>query len=262
MNISKKLVIIFGTIIWASCSKNNLPGTNRNIQLKTNTDTFYSTLGRRPVPTPDSYLFSEVDKSIQDTVIKRIQMDLHPDIAYYRERSLLVRNDIPPINFSSLKFFPVVEAPVDRGAIHDKKLLWICKEVACLYGKTKSGEDIYILAVYKDWNKVPLDVSSPSYQAMVKFLGQEKVDAVRRSLLTRKDADCWDINAFVKGIGLYDEMDYARTHADNGKFFILEKGQVEFDVCYFEHGRALTCLKESPLADWLIRDFTRLMNYD
>jgi hypothetical protein len=261
MNISKKLVIIFGTIIWASCSKNNLPGTNRNIQLKTNTDTFYSTLGRRPVPTPDSYLFSEVDKSIQDTVIKRIQMDLHPDIAYYRERSLLVRNDIPPINFSSLKFFPVVEAPVDRGAIHDKKLLWICKEVACLYGKTKSGEDIYILARYKDWNKVPLNVSSPAYQAMVKFLGQEKVDAGRRSMLTRKGADCWRILTYVKGIDIgFDEMDYARTHADNGKFFVLEKGQVEFDVCYFEHGKALTCLKESR--GWLIRDFTRLMNYD
>jgi hypothetical protein len=231
MNTYKQFVIICCTVILTSCSKKELPDAGRNGQLQINGHALSTTrklyVVKPYVLKPDSYLFSEVDKSIRDTVIKRIKMDLHPDTAYYRKKLLLAQPNLPQINISSLKFVPVVERSSDAQA---NRSLSICKEVACLYGKTTNGEDLYISATYHDWSNV---TPRPElYQALLKYNRKEEIDANYRSRRSRRGADCWTIIPSVKGSIGYQLMDYARTHSDNGKFFVLDEAQHYFGICF------------------------------
>jgi hypothetical protein len=258
MNTHKKLVIICCTVILTSCSKKELPDAGRNGQLQINGHALSATrklyVVKPYVLKPDSYLFSEVDKSIRDTVIKRIKMDLHPDTAYYRKKSLLAQPNLAPINTSSLKFVPVVELSSDAQA---NRSLSICKEVACLYGKTTNGEDLYISATYHDYSNV---TPRPElYQEMLKHTSKGKIDESFRILRSLRGADCWLISSAIKGSIMYQLMDYARTHSDNGKFFVLDEAQHYSGICFFEHGKPLECWKNTKDDEVRVRDFSILM---
>jgi hypothetical protein len=204
---------------------------------------------------PDSYLFSEVDKSIRDTVMKRIKMDLHPDTAYYRKKALLAQPNLAPINTSSLKFVPVVERSSDAQG---NRSLSICKEVACLYGKTPNGEDLYILATYHDYSNV---TPSPElYQAMLKYTSKEKIDEGDRIMRSQRGADCWMISTGIKGDIMYQLMDYARTHSDNGKFFVLDEAQHYSAVCFLNMVRPSPALKLLSMTRFGLETFPVLCN--
>jgi hypothetical protein len=58
---------------------------------------------------------------------------------------------------------------------------------------------------------------------------------------------------------MYQLMDYARTHSDNGKFFVLDEAQHFSAVCFFEHGKPLRCWKETQYSDMKVEDFSTLM---
>src|SRR5690606_18359308 len=140
--------------------------------------------------TPNSPLLAPVDKSIQDSVIKRIKMDLNPDVEHYRNTYQRVRDDVAPLDFSSLEFAPVITRPRSWITYEGDEPLWINKEFAYIYGKTESGEDVYIEARYKDRRDA---VNSPSYKARLKAEGKEKADILLKNLLNRSGIDHWDI---------------------------------------------------------------------
>lgn len=207
--------------------------------------------------TPNSPLLAPVDKSIQDSVIKRIKMDLNPDVEYYRNTVQGIRDDIPFLDFSSLEFAPVIARPLSWITYEGDEPLWIDKEFACIYGKTNSGEDVYIILKYKDQSDA---ASSRGYKARIEAHGKEKADALLGKLLNRKGIDHWSIVVvFSKGDIRHQMMDYARKQSDDGKFFILTKGKHHSEVCYFKDGKAMSCRKSRKDDEMRIREFSSLM---
>ena len=206
--------------------------------------------------TPDSPLLAPVDKSIQDSVIKRIKMDLNPDVEHLRNTAQIIRKDIPPIELSLLEFVPVIAQPQILLRHEGDSLLWVDKEFSFMAGKTKNGKDIFIMAEYKNRNN---DVNSLPYRNRSEVLGKEKADETYKKFQNRKGIDHWRISVFPEDSIMFQLMDYARSQSDDGKFFILTKGTHHFEICYFKDGEPLSCRKSTRYDEIRVQKFANLM---
>ena len=256
MDRKKILIMIACSGILTACSTQNFtePSLHSNSEIQRDTSKVKVKVADLK---PNSPLLAPVDKSIQDSVIKRIKMDLNPDVEHYRNTYQRVRDDIPPLDFSSLEFAPVITRPRSWITYEGDEPLWINKEFAYIYGKTESGEDVYIEARYKDRRDA---VNSPSYKARLKAEGKEKADILLKNLLNRSGIDHWDIVVVYSQGGIMPRyMDYARSQSDDGKFFILKQGQHHSEICYFKDGKPVSCRGGSRGGEIVVRDFTSLM---
>ena len=246
------LFIVTYTGIFGACgTKDLLPINNHETMSKASTDK--STIKwKEGMLTPGSPLLAPVNKSIQDSVIKRIQMDLNPDIEHYRNTGQLIRKNLPDIDFSSLEFVPVIARPRILFNYQGDSLLWVDKEFAYICGKTKNGENIYVEASYKDKSA---GMNPHSYQNVLQATDQEKANSINQKFLNRKGIDHWRILVFIQT----PAMDYARNQSDDGKFFILTQGKHHFEVCYFKDGKPMSCRGGSGGKEIVIRDFASLM---
>jgi len=209
---------------------------------------------------PNSPLLAPVDKSIQDSVIKRIKMDLNPDLEHFRNTSQVVRDDIPALDFSSLTFVPVISNATFIDHYSDRVLV-TDNEFACIYGKTESGEDIFLQARYTDWKAIVHDARNDfqHYQARVERMGKENVDDGLKKLESREYIDCWRISVFRKDDILFHLMDYARKQSDNGEFFIVTQGKHHHEICYFKDGKPLSAQKTRIDGKIKVRDLYSLL---
>lgn len=253
--MNRKMLLLFivtYTGIFGACgTKDLLPTNNNETMAKASTDK--STIKwKEDMLTPNSPLLAPVDKSIQDSVIKRIQMDLNPDIEHYRNTGQSIRNNIPDIDFSSLEFIPVIARPRILFNYQGESLLWVDKEFAYMYGKAKNGENIYIKASYEDKSA---GMNPHSYQNVLQATGQEKANSINQKFLNRKGIDNWRIIVITNA----KILDYARSQSDDGKFFILTQGKHHFEVCYFKDGKPMSCRGGSGGKEIVIRDFASLM---
>jgi len=206
---------------------------------------------------PNSPLLAPVDKSIQDSVIKRIKMDLNTDVEHYRNTAQMIRDGIPRLDFSSLEFAPVIARPSSWITYEGDEPLWIDKEFAYIYGKTDDGEDVYIKVKYKDQKDA---ANSNGYKIRVEAHGKEKADVLLGKLLNRKGIDHWSIVVVYSNGGIrHQMMDYAREQSDDGKFFILTKGKHHSEICYFKDGKAMSCRKSRKDDEIRVQDFANLM---
>lgn len=239
MNVYQLILRAFLLISIASCSSEmNL--TTNEIRPSSRTATVLGST---------SPLLTAVDQAIQDSVSKRIYMDLNPDSERLIRTAQVRRKDIPALDFSSFHFMPSIEVGVVNSASKRETtredLLKKSKDFACLYGTMTSGKRMYAIARYKDWSKVKQNIESPLYKAAVKKDGKDKIDSAFRKLQSRSGIDCWKVHIFTEGDIMFQLMDYAYNQSDDKSFFILVYGKNFFDVCYFKDGKAFSCRKNT-----------------
>jgi|GEM_PF-2529739 len=256
MNTKKILIMIACSVILTACSTQNFTESGLNSKSEVQRDASIVKL-KIPDLKPNSPLLAPVDKSTQDSVIKRIQMDLNPNKEHYTNTHQRVRDDIPPLDFSTLEFIPIITRPKSWIIYEGDEPLWIEKEFAYMYGKTTDGREVYIVARYKDRSA---GLNTSNYQNILLRTGQEKADTINQRLASRRGIDHWDIVVmFFQGDIMFQMMDYARSQSDDGKFFILLQGKHHSEVCYFKDGKAMSCRKSRKDDEIRVQDFANLM---
>jgi hypothetical protein len=189
---------------------------------------------------PNSVLLSSVPVSIMDTVRKRIQMDSDPDIVYFEKTGQWVRDDMPEIDISSLKFYPVIAVPFYQTDTVPS----IDQRNAFLHCKTKDGKELYIKAKYTDWAAiVEQNKNNGVYEKRKKIEGAERVQKGINSLLLRRGVDNWSLIFFKDSSIRFTLAEYARRESDNGEFFMITKGEYISDICFFKNGKLMVCKK-------------------
>ena len=188
--------------------------------------------------TPQSELFTVVNKEAQQNMLKRMDIDYHPT----REDSLYLDvymlKSTPQTDYSSIKFVPVITGPHNAAERKRIPLLSPCHDVSWMYGKTTKGENIYFKAEYTDWSKWEPDKNSEYYKHRVQETGQAATDALYRRKQNRTGPFRWQITYYPKGSFMYKLIEYARQHSDDGSFFVITSGPFHYcKICYFKNGK-------------------------
>lgn len=249
-----KLFVFSVTAIFISCSSETVV-VNQERNSFGNTDVLKAV----NMLNKEGLLLTKVDKNIQDSVLKRIRMDLNPNQEHFERTAQVRRNDIPRVDFASLRFVPTIALALVPSERREGNLLKESRECVCLYGKTLDGKDVYMIARYKDWNKVKQKVDSPLYKARLQREGKEKVDAGFKRLQSRVGVDCWRISVFTQGDIMFQLMDYARKQSDDGSFFIMIRGNHHFEICYFKDGKPMSCRKATKYDEIIVTDMVTLV---
>lgn len=201
-------------------------------------------------PAPDSYLFRSVNRSIQDTVLKKAMMKVREEsdeIATRTTRGMNAPRKIyyPAVDEATVRFVPVIDMPRTLLGLDAQDTIFrINKEFACFYGKGENGENQYYIAKYRDRSNVTKDTNRSFYEATKKVHGQKYADEMIEKIRNTKEVDCWKVTSFSQGDILFQLFEYARSQSDNGSFFLLTRGGGPYcDVCYFKGGELFSCKK-------------------
>lgn len=236
-----KMLLVTGFIsAFASCSSEWVVMGSKTDKNQPSSQIILNALG-------DGNLMS-VEQSVQDSVVERIRMDMHPDKVRFAKTAQVIRKDMPTIDFSSVRFFPTLSVAEKPGNEPGGNALTANKHFACLQGKDEAGERYYMIARYEDYSRKKLDVDSPPYKAAVERGEQKEFIEGFRQLQSRRGVECWRLTVLNKEDILFQTMDYACRQADNGSFFILKRKH-GFDVCFVKNGEVLSCIKVSEHAD-------------
>ena len=199
------------------------------------------------IPAPDSYLFTAVDRDIQDTVLKKAMTKTREESYMISTRGINASRQLyyPAVDKVTVHFVPVIDRPRTLLGMNPQDTIFrINKEFACFYGKGKNGENIYYTAYYKDRSSVTKDTNRSFYEATKKVHGQEFADEMIEKIRNTKGADRWKVTSFSQGDIMFQLFEYARSQSDNDSFFLLTRGGGQyFDVCYFKGGELFSCKK-------------------
>ncbi len=237
-------VLLFAVIVFMACSdrayieNRNLAGDSRSNSLSKGI--------KINIPTSDSYLFGSVDRNIQDSVLKKVGLKSLQEQKANMTRGSGTPGKIyyPIVEQATVQFVPVIEIPQALLGIESQdSLFMINRKIACFYGKGRNGENIYYTARYRDERNVTKDTNPAFYDATQKAYGQKYADDMIEKIRKRRGADCWKVSYYADNSIMFQLFEYARSHSDNGSFFLLTKGEHYFEVCYFKDGQMFSCRK-------------------
>ena len=170
-------------------------------------------------------LLSDVDRNIQDTILKRLASDIALERTGYKQ-------GLFPYLKSTVKFVPtIVVSRTWKDMNEDAELFQMSKDIVCFYGQNEKGETMYFRAVYTDNSHFTKDMNPKMYRANVELFGQEFADKLIEKIRSAKGTESWSI-----GLGglRYEEVEFARNHSDDGMFFALVRDRYSFPViCFF-----------------------------
>ncbi|MGB3062770.1 hypothetical protein [Sphingobacterium thalpophilum] len=256
MKIKIILLTAFYSQIIISCKTQNLTETNPSTISKVQQNFEVSEFVQLNF-NENSPLLAEVNKNTKDSVTKRIEMDMNPDIEHYQNTAQSIQQDLPAIDISSLKFMPVISRPLIIASVNKDDMLSINNKMAFISGKTKNGENIYIVMKYKIQQ---VDTTTRNFKILEESYGKKRNEDFLKKLKNRNGIDHWNIEIILKtGDILYQLFDFARTESDNGKPFILTKGDHQLNICYFKNGKPMTCNKSTKFDEIRVTEFYKLL---
>lgn len=227
MKTTIKLLIVTCAVSFAACSSEHIV-TNTPAHETVKASTLVGDLSGKHSDKLDagSAIFDEVDKDVQDSTLKYVVQYIasHPE----RNFSTLANTR------TSVKFIPVIEKVYSKEGVYYRKDR---THALC----PSSDEKVYYWGEYKDRSKFTKDDNPGMYKANVDLFGQAFADeAVRRAR-----AITWTISVYQPGGNIYPRIQYAKSHSDDGTFFILTvlSPWRNMDVCYFKDGKPFVCKK-------------------
>lgn len=234
MKLINLSILLLFQILFFSCSEQGVYVNSTSNQVVKKDTVVTRAINRL---TPGCSLLAEIDKNVQDTVLKRLELNIARN-GYSHRKGL----SLPLVN-STVKFVPVVDSPMPLSTIDDSdKILVPQKDFTCFYGQNEKGETIYFYAIYKDRSNFTKETNPRMYKMNVELFGQEYADKEVEKLRNARGPERWEIIVASPqdGIG-YKKFEYARKHSDDGSFFILTRGKTYPHVCFFMNKKPYYC---------------------
>ena len=117
-------------------------------------------------------LLSDVDRNIQDTILKRLASDIALERTGYKQ-------GLFPYLKSTVKFVPtIVVSRTWKDMNEYAELFQMSKDIVCFYGQNEKGETMCFRAVYTDNSHFTKDTNPKMYRANVELFGQEFADSL------------------------------------------------------------------------------------
>ena len=228
------LILFFMQLVCLSCSEQGVYADSASKQIIKKDMVVTRAINQL---TPGCSLLTKIDENAQDTVLKRLELNIARN-SYSHRKGL----SLPLIN-STVQSVSVVDSPMPLSSINDSDGILIPqKEFTCFYGQNEKGETIYFYAIYNDRSSFTKDTNPRMYKMNVEMFGQQYADKEVEKLRNAKGTDRWEIIVASPqdGIG-YKKFEYAREHSDDGSFFILTFRKTYPHVCFFVNNKPYYC---------------------
>lgn len=246
MRIIKLLALLICQILFFSCSEQGIYVDNTSKQIVERNQLVTQSV---KLLTPGCNLLPNIDKNIQDTILRRLASDIALERTGYKQ-------GLFPYLKSTVKFVPtIVVSRTWKHMDEDAKLFQISKDIVCFYGQNEKGEMMCFRAIYTDNSHFTKDTNPKMYRANVELFGQEFADKLIEKIRNARGAEAWSI-----GLGglRNEEVEFAKSHSDDGTFFTLVRDRYSFPIiCFFKDKKVYCCCKNNQ-DEW---GMERLENY-
>lgn len=208
------------------------------------------------LPTPESHLFADVDQSIKDSVLLKLQRDIEEESQYPPRHAN--RKNLKSQN-SEIRFVPVVRLYTYFESTQKNRQLFKRIEDLAYFYEMENGKLLSLYsAEYRDRSDFTKDRNPEMYQGLVEVFGQEFADKSVELTRNTKGVDRWRVGPYSRESNFIQLFEYALSQADDGKVIILIRGTMH-RISYFKDGQFLYCQKIRPGEDIYVGNVRELI---
>lgn len=236
-----RYLIIFCVILTFSCKKNSVDLLNSCKQKSSD-----ALSEKIEIPTPESYLFREVEDNIKNAILKKLKLDLQ------KNKIKNLNTDWLPSNADTY-FIPVINLSLNKNS-HGKSIYFFNTDKDSVYFYfMKDGQVISLFKTNFIYKNLFNNHNTETYLMIVSLFGRE----IANSMDGRTNiAEGWSIYDINKEDTLFKQLEYA-IEKSHDNIFLIKLNQKDTYITYFKGDNLFYCNNDSNISSDKIEKLLR-----